>query len=149
MDKLLRNALIAGILLAGFGIFFHYVIFLPSVERQKAAQIAAEKEQAAKQQAARQLTYSTCMAEASSAYDTQWATACMSVAKENKIGYSRCIRDSSIMTNEFMGKSYCERVYGDSDPSPDCSLPSKRADGVNEYFEAGKRKCMEELKAGI
>lgn len=36
VDKLMKLAIIAGFLLGGFGVFYHYLIFLPDLERQRA-----------------------------------------------------------------------------------------------------------------
>jgi hypothetical protein len=48
VDKLLKIAVIVGVLLAGIGVFYHYVIFLPDLERQRAAREELEKLEAAR-----------------------------------------------------------------------------------------------------
>ncbi len=52
MDKMLKLALAIAMLLAGGGVFYHYVIFLPAVERQAAAQAEQEKAKVAQEEAA-------------------------------------------------------------------------------------------------
>ena len=47
MDKLLKVAVIVGFLLTGFGVFYHYVIFLPDLERQRVAREELETSSAA------------------------------------------------------------------------------------------------------
>ena len=46
MDKAFKFAIIVGILLAGFGVFYHYVIFLPDVEQRRVEREREEKEAA-------------------------------------------------------------------------------------------------------
>ena len=46
MDKAVKLAIIVGILLAGFGVFYHYVIYLPSLEQRKVESEREEKEAA-------------------------------------------------------------------------------------------------------
>ena len=44
MDKAVKFAIIVGILLAGFGVFYHYVIYLPDVEQRRVERERDEKE---------------------------------------------------------------------------------------------------------
>ena len=46
MDKAVKIAIILGILLASFGVFYHYVIYLPDLELRKAERERAEIEAA-------------------------------------------------------------------------------------------------------
>lgn len=46
MDKAFKFAIIVGVLLAGFGLFYHYVIYLPDVEQRRVERERAEKEAA-------------------------------------------------------------------------------------------------------
>jgi hypothetical protein len=48
VDKLLKIAVIVGALLAGFGVFYRYVIFLPDLEQQRVAKEEREKLEAAR-----------------------------------------------------------------------------------------------------
>ncbi|HEY7674194.1 MAG TPA: hypothetical protein VH867_03120 [Burkholderiales bacterium] len=49
VDKAVKLAVIVGILLAGSGIFYHYVIYLPDQEQQKLERDRADREKAARQ----------------------------------------------------------------------------------------------------
>ena len=80
MDKLVKLALVLGALLAGVGVFHHYVIFLPGIERAKQEQaaakesakqeqVAAEKREAAAKESARQAAYWACKVNARTNYD--------------------------------------------------------------------------------
>jgi len=48
MDKAVKLAIIVGILLAGSGIFYHYVIYLPDLEQRKVERDRADREEAAR-----------------------------------------------------------------------------------------------------
>ncbi len=69
MEEMLKIAVILGSLLIGFGVFYHYVIFLPSVENRKMQQAEKEKRESAEQANQRQLTYLTCMSAVGQDYD--------------------------------------------------------------------------------
>ena len=46
LDTFTRRAIAIGALMAGAAIFYHYVIFIPSVERTKQAQLESDKKEA-------------------------------------------------------------------------------------------------------
>ena len=46
MDKAVKFAIVVGVLLAGFGVFYHYVIYLPDLEQRKAEREREEKDAA-------------------------------------------------------------------------------------------------------
>jgi len=48
MDKAVKIAIILGILLASFGVFYHYVVYLPDLEQRKAERERAESEATAR-----------------------------------------------------------------------------------------------------
>ena len=48
MDKAVKIAIVLGILLASFGVFYHYVVYLPDLEQRKAEKERAENEAAAR-----------------------------------------------------------------------------------------------------
>jgi len=94
MDKLLKFAIVVAVLLAGGGVFYHYVIFLPKVERTKQEQITeenrikqvqideakraaeSERQEAARKDLAKQVGYEQCLQTARVNYAANWATAC-------------------------------------------------------------------------
>lgn len=49
MDKLLKIAIIVGVLLAGFGVFYRYVIYLPDLEQRRVERERADREEVARQ----------------------------------------------------------------------------------------------------
>lgn len=132
MEKLLKIAVMIGLLLAGGGVFYHYVVFLPAVEQQKAAKAEEEKAEAARQEEARQQQYETCTASARENYESNWAAACKHVAATRADELRSCLADKLVMTNPYMGASYCKSEYGKSDASADCSLPKGRAESINK-----------------
>jgi hypothetical protein len=138
MDKLTRMAVIAGVLLAGIGVFYHYVIFLPGVEHDKAAQAVR-----------RQAAYSRCMEQADSIYNADWATACKDVAESAAVELRNCLSDKLIMTNPYMGASYCKRTFAGADPSPECTLPKSRAQSLNAAHKEAQQRCATEARLGV
>jgi len=48
VDKIVKLAIIVGILLAGSGIFYHYVIYLPDLEQRKVERDRVDREEAAR-----------------------------------------------------------------------------------------------------
>ena len=149
MDKFLRLALTVGALLAGAGVFYHFVVSLPEIERQKQAQIKADKLETGAKEAAKQRAYEICQESAKSDYAANWATACETVAMERGTQLRNCLVDPAVMKNEFLGEKYCKRTYGSVDPSINCSLPGARATAINGYFKEAKEKCLAEAKSGL
>ena len=66
MHKSTQLAIVIGVLLAGFGVFYHYVIYLPAIDD------------------ARQRTYERCKAFARQQYEADWANMCNSIDKSKK-----------------------------------------------------------------
>lgn len=149
LDKLVKLAIVIGVLLAGGGVFYHYVVFLPGIERQKQEQIEAEKRDAAAKQATRQFAYDACIVSARRDYDANWANACASVARDKQISLRNCLADRAIMTNRFMGEQYCKSTYGVIDTSPECTLPKGRADSINNFHKQAQERCLNEAKTGL
>ena len=89
------------------------------------------------------------MADAKSQYDSDWANACQSVAEINAESLKDCLHDPSVMSNQYMGAAYCKRTYGNSDPSPECTLPRKRSETVNEYHKQAQARCAAEARLGV
>lgn len=149
MEEMLKIAVILGSLLIGFGVFYHYVIFLPSVENRKMQQAEKEKRESAEQANQRQLTYLTCMSAVGQDYDVNWATSCKNVALEQAQGLQNCMTDPSIISNPYMGRSYCQSNYGNSDPSPHCTLPNNRAGSINQAKRDAEQKCLSEARSNL
>ena len=142
MDRTLRLALIVGALLAGGGVFYHYVIFLPHVEEQRRADTREREER-------RKEAYSLCMAEAHSQYDASWTSECKSVAEADAKSMKDCLRDPIVMTNPLMGAPHCRRTYGNSDPSRECRLPIKLSESLNEAYKQAQARCATQARIGV
>jgi hypothetical protein len=138
MEKIVRYSIVAAMLMAGAGIFYRYVIFLPEVERQK-AEIAAQKKQ----------NYDACNIGARNNYDTNWAAACKSNAQFQSTQLKNCLTDPAVITNQFLGASYCHRTFGGRDSSPKCALPKVLADSINLNYKENQEKCVTEAKLGL
>lgn len=149
MEKLVKFGVVLGALLAGLGVFYHYVIFLPSVERQKVKQEEAEKREAASKEASRQIFYETCKKNANSNYSANWASACEDVARTETMRLRNCLSDRAVMSNPYLGEHYCKSTFGDIDPSPNCSLPKIRAESIDQSFKDAQQRCLAEARDGL
>lgn len=141
MDNFTKRVIAIAALLIGAGIFFHYVVYLPGIEREKREAIASEaaKKEMEKQRIANE--YQNCLNTAQDYYASNWAKACKGVATEQQSALLNCMSTPSIINNQFMGRQWCNRQYGDINPSPDCTLPGKRAENVNKYYDNAKQQC--------
>ncbi|GJH30235.1 hypothetical protein [Caballeronia novacaledonica] len=174
MDKLMKAAIVAvvcSLLLAGAGVFYYFVIFLPGIERQKlelsqqaerdAAKRAEQamidaknKEEQAKNDAflketQKKLMYDACKADARSNYTADWANACKDIASMTSQGLRNCLADKNLGGNAYLGESYCRRLYPQGDASANCSLPVSRADRINKTFHDAQEKCLQEAQLGM
>lgn len=149
MDKFLARGLAAAALLAGAGIFYHYVIYLPGLQREKNEAQAEAAAKAAEQQKQRASQYQICMYSARQDYDQNWATACANVAAENKRDYANCLATPSIINNQFMGPQWCQKQYGYFDASANCTLPGSRAEQINKYLADEQSQCEKQAKLGM
>lgn len=143
MDKWLRMSLVASVLLAGFSVFYYFVIFLPSVESRKFDAAKAQAEKAETVARERELKYESCIRVAEASYYSGWAAACKEVAEIDKAAHSNCLK------RPYADKAQCDSTYGKINPNPDCSLPKARADGVNKYYSDAKESCLAEAKLGL
>ena len=149
MDKFIKLAIVVAALLAGGGVFYHYVIFLPELERTKNEQLVAEKQAVAETARGRQLVYEQCNASANLNYSANWASACVSVANQTEVKLKNCLIDPAVMQNQYMGATYCKSTFAATNPLENCTLPNGRATDVNSYYTAAKEKCLNEAKAGL
>lgn len=72
-DKFLKIAVGLGILAAGFGVGYHYGIYVPLHEREK---IAAAEESRIERAASAKAAYDECLMNAASAYNAGWDADC-------------------------------------------------------------------------
>lgn len=149
MDKFLRNALITMCLLIGIGIFYHYVVYLPGVEKRK-FEVESEKNRIAEERDKQtKLKYEICMSQSRRNYLANWAIACQMTAKMQKESLVMCLNDRAIINNQFMGENYCKKEYIFLDSSPDCALPGSRADSIEEIQKKEQDTCLTEARAGL
>lgn len=121
MSKLLSASLAVAVLLAGFGVFYHYVVFLPAVQERKEeqARVDAEKQETEKlkqeaAQAARASDYYRCMNAVAGDYDSNWKRNCLA-----------------------------------RDRPEDCSLPRVLADNLGQSLKNAQARCLAEAKSGL
>lgn len=153
MDKILKLAVAVALVLAGSGVFYHFVIYVPELERariameaqeraSRQAQAEQEKRDRELQESARQANYSNCVAGAEKDYLANWSGACKSQGEQQAAGYRRCMATT-------LGETFCRANYPAAAQDANCSLPTSAAEGVNRYFREAKEKCLAEAKAGL
>ena len=162
MDKAIKFAIIVGVLLAGSGVFYHYMIFLPDLEQRKVERELAERQEAAqratqeRQEAAvrdyqelaeaqnrkieREIAYNNCLGNANKNYIALWASECIAQAKNDSERFENCILDPNLT------RQYCESLWRQADPRPNCALPIKLAESLNTRHEKAKQQCLAEAK---
>jgi len=136
-------------LLIGFGVFYHYVIYLPGVERQKEEKAKEEKRALEEKETRTRLQYERCIAGARQNYEANWAQACETHAKNQAQSLNICLENRTIMSNPDMGANYCNRMYRHFDSSPKCALPDEPSDKINQRYKEEQDKCLTEARAGF
>ena len=127
MNWLKENWFKVGIIIAALILAYSIYYSLVLLPQQRASKEALDR-------ALNQTNLDYCLAEADDLYTTNWANACKSYAKIVEEGYKNCVATSDT--------SICRSVWKTPDLSPDCSLPSARADTVNKYHEDAKNECF-------
>ena len=138
MGKRLQRTNMVAILLAGAGVFYQLVAIHPDSRRsawnkERASATSPELEQ--------------CVAAAGLIHDISWASACMLVAEEAEVRHADCLKDSLVMGSPQLGKEHCDKTYGPSDDSPECTLPPARAATLNAQLKGAEDSCLEEARA--
>lgn len=160
MDKFVKLAIIVGVLLAGVGVFYHFVIYLPELDQKKDERAAQEKRavefqqeqlkrEAADREQIRQATYQECLQGRRANYETNWASACKINAASRSARLRSCLSDNLTISNPYMGKNYCYNTFGGADASPTCSLPRLTADGIGKTYKEEQDRCLAESKSGL
>lgn len=156
----LAIGLVLAALIASAGVFYYYVVFVPNLEQQKLdlekqklkekqeaeAKALKKKEQESEQRAQ---AYQNCVNNAEITYTNNWSSACQKLSERNQVGLDNCLNNPSIMNNQFMGKSYCEKVYGATEFDPECTLPGNTADGIEKARTERKEACMHEAEQAL
>jgi hypothetical protein len=117
LDKTLRLALIAGALLAGFGVFYHFVIYLPGKDRD------------------RQQAYAKCADNVHKQYAEDWAAGCKALAETRAEQVKLCKK----IGPPFGGS--CENFVGEVDQSPECRLPNEFAEPIEQRQKQSLEQC--------
>lgn len=149
MDKAVKLAIIVGALLGGFGVFYHYVVFLPETQREKSTAAEREKQETERRELQRRMAYDTCLGAARRNYDANWAAACKDVAVSRAVELKSCLSDKLVTTNPYLGAEHCKRTYGNADPSPECTLPRSRAQSINATHKQEQDRCATEARLGL
>lgn len=168
---ILAIGLVVAALVASAGVFYYYVVFVPNLEQQKLdleqqkmeqerqdaieakeaeeARIAQEKLDQETKEQQKNLAYSTCLTNAQTVYENNWARNCQSIAERNKVELQNCLNTEYIMNNEFMGERYCKKMYGNTKGSADCSLPGAVAENLNASLKERKESCLVEAQNAL
>jgi hypothetical protein len=143
MDKWVRLSIIAGVLMAGFGVFYHFVVFLPALEREKleASRILAEQNR--ERESSRTAAYNECMYTAKKNQLDYWSKQCAELAKDTTQKLKSCRKMYNGDSN------YCDQLHGKPDASPSCGLPKSYADFATAYLREEEEKCLEVAKLGL
>jgi hypothetical protein len=134
MDKWLKGSFAVAALLAGAGVFYHFVFFLPAAERaqRKPPQASAAHDQ--------------CRQAAQLLYDVTWASACMTVAIQQQQRHAECMKDEATALDPSRGRSQCDQQFGHADGSSECSLPNAHAAMVNAALKEAEDRCATETR---
>ncbi|HSV47178.1 MAG TPA: hypothetical protein VLJ58_15420 [Ramlibacter sp.] len=81
-------------------------------------------------------------------HDVRWAAACMVVAEQDVARHAACLEDPAIMADPKRGQDHCDRTFGMSDDSPECTLPPGQAAHVNALLRDEEKRCAAEARAG-
>lgn len=160
IKMILAIGLVGAALLASAGVFYYYVVFVPKLEQQKLdlekqkleeKKDAEEKAQKKKELEAdqRAQAYQNCTDQVESTYTENWGNACQKMAERNKVGLENCLNNPSIINNQFMGKSYCQKTFGATEYDPRCTLPSQMADGIEKLRTERNASCMTQAQQAL
>lgn len=135
MDKWLTGSFAAAALLAGAGVLYHYVFAQPRAERPEPStpHAAARMDQ--------------CRQAAQLLYDVTWASACMTVAIQEKARHAACLEDTSRIPDPALRKAHCDHQHGEAEGISDCSLPNEHAAMVNAALREAEDRCTAEQRS--
>lgn len=148
MDKFFSRALGLAALMAGTGIFYHYVVYLPEMEtgkRAAEAQISTTQEEKLKRQESK---YQSCIISAKNAYKEYRAASCRRIALLNSKDLKNCL-STPILNDPYMGEQWCQKQYGNIDASPDCGLPEDLVKYATKNEVDAEAQCAIATRIGI
>ncbi len=145
-DKAFKPILALSALIASLAAAYYFAVFLPQFERERtdrdmkdkqAAQLQQqwEKKEAERKESDTKIDLDLCLLSASTAYAESWDASCKDVKDTAARGYKNCLQTLDQSSCLSIWGSYLER------PDKDCSLPSGRADGLNESLKRAKDEC--------
>jgi hypothetical protein len=97
--------------------------------------------------AAQRVELQQCTEAAYMVHDVRWAAACMAVAEETDVLHAACVNDPAVSGDPQLGERYCDRKYGVSDGSAECTLPDARAAVLDALLADAERKCRAQAAA--
>lgn len=149
MDKFVKFTITVGALLTCIGVFYLYVVFLPGVERGKAASAEREQQVVEASEAKRQERFEACFAVAYRNYSANWAATCKGIAKARATEYRSCLkRNKFVIANQLLRAEFCKGIHGEIDPSPACRLPQALATSIDVTNTLEWDKCTTEAWPG-
>ena len=116
--------------------------------KDDAAQNATPNNEALVRENNRKFAYLTCKVAAAKDYDTDWATACESVARNKQILLRNCLATQDYY-DQLKWEQRCRDTYSVIDPSPECTLPQARADPIERRNKEAKDRCLNEANSGL
>ncbi len=162
------GCVLVAILLAGMGLFYYYAIFTPNLEREKfnfekvqleqkrqdelaekkkeEQRLNMEKQKAEHEKKMRSIAYDNCINESELIYSQNWANNCKKIADKNKASLRQCLNDESIMSNQYLGRSFCLKSYGATEFDENCSLPRVTAQDLEDFRKERKDNCLKQAR---
>lgn len=165
IDTALKVAAILVLLMIGTSVSYYYAIYLPERDtgieqyrRMESARAKAEADRKAEELAGQkaaeeilesarkgrvQIRYENCLNYAQSNYNATWNSNCEARERVRITNYRNCISDGTL------GKTYCDRTFGNAEATRDCSLPHNTAQSLNDSLEKRRSTCLQEFQAGL
>jgi hypothetical protein len=136
IDHWLKASAMTAVLMAGAGVFHHYVIYLPDEARRAEARATAP-----------QPGPDQCRESARLHFDINWASACMVVALRQEQRHAECLSEGRGESEQVRAR--CDKLHVERDGSSDCTLPDARAAVVNAAFKDEDDRCVAEAKRRV
>jgi hypothetical protein len=136
IDYWLKASTIAAVLVAGAGVFYHHVVYLPAEARRTETRPTAA-----------QSGLDQCRHSARLHYDITWASVCMAIASQEEQRHAQCLRESQGEPAQVRDR--CDKLHGERDGSSECTLPDARAAVVNAAFKDADDRCVAEAKRRV
>jgi hypothetical protein len=150
MNNLMKFAFALGILMACGGVFYHYVIYLPSLEDRKDGRVEKVIRSDTNNTQTNRFDYESCKSNAQLSYQANWASACAlqeeGIRQQN---IALCLRNKTIMTTPGYGGDYCLRKFGTVTSNSNCALPPQHSNRINNMLSEAQNRCLVEARSGL